>query len=270
MIGKKIGTGRTAEVYEWSDNQVIRLCYPSVSLEEAQREFEVHRLLQEKVPFCVEVYGTQKVEDRIGILYEKVHGESLSSMIFKNPDQIMHYGQIMAATHKSLHSIDFSRLPSLKEALSHIIRHSSHLEERTKEMVLEVLFTLPDGEAICHMDFHPENIYLSGERVTILDWMTAAKGHPLADVARTEMILKYAVIPGVPEDLTRQMKVAREELLRGYHETYFPEGISAHDAGLLKSFEIVLLAARLSENLPRVEVSEIEKVLLRQIAKTMS
>jgi len=270
MIGKKIGTGRTAEVYEWSDNQVIKLFYPSVSLEEAQREYEVQRLLQEKVPFCAEVYGLLKVEDRTGILYEKVHGESLSSMIFKNPDQIMHYGQIMADTHKSIHSFDFSRLPSLKEALGHIIRHSAHLEDRTKEMVLEVLLALPDGEVICHMDFHPENIYLSGERVTVLDWMTAAKGHPLADVARTEMILKYAVIPGVPEELNDQMRVAREELLRGYHETYFPEGLSDEDAGLLKSFETVLLATRLSENLPREEVSEIEKVLLRQLTETMS
>lgn len=261
MMGRKIGTGRTAEVYEWSENRVIKLFYPGASLEEVNREYKIQSLLQRELPFLAEVYGLEKLGERIGLLYERVQGESLSAEIFRNPGKIFAYGQLMGRIQCDIHQVTLSSLPSVRKSIRGIITGSAYLLEKEKEVLLRILSHLPEGEAVCHMDFHPENIYVSGDRVTVLDWMTAGKGHPLADVARTQMILKYALLPEASLEERQQMDGARKELLRGHHKGYFPQGMNREEAEQLKAWETVLLAARLSEHLSEGEKAMISKVL---------
>jgi len=40
---------------------------------------------------------------------------------------------------------------------------------------------LPDGEALCHGDFHPRNVIVDGDELTIIDWVDASSGPPAAD-----------------------------------------------------------------------------------------
>ena len=270
MMGRKIGTGRTAEVYEWSENRVIKLFYPGLSEEAAKREYEMQSLLQQVLPFVTEVHGLQKMEDRVGIVYERVQGDSLSAEIFRNPEKVFAYGQLMGRIHRDIHGVTISALPQLKDSIRGTIIGSTHLVEKEKENLLRILSHLPEGEAVCHMDYHPENIYLSGDRVTVLDWMTAGKGHPFADVARTEMILKYARLPEASSEKVLQMDAARKELLRGYQEGYFPRGRNLEEARQMRAWETVLLAARLSENLSEAEMTIIMQALSSHLDEILS
>lgn len=47
---------------------------------------------------------------------------------------------------------------------------------------------LPDGEALCHGDFHPRNVIVDGDELTIIDWVDASSGPPAADLARSAII----------------------------------------------------------------------------------
>ena len=47
---------------------------------------------------------------------------------------------------------------------------------------------MPDGDRLCHGDFHLGNILLGQQEPVIIDWIDSSIGNPLADVARTSIL----------------------------------------------------------------------------------
>lgn len=81
----------------------------------------------------------------------------------------------------------------------------------------------------------------------IIDWVTAVSGNPMADVARTSMILRKVALPrGTP--FRSLFQAARKWLNDIYLKRYF----SLRPAGReqLKAWEPVIAAARLAEGVP--------------------
>jgi aminoglycoside phosphotransferase (APT) family kinase protein len=81
----------------------------------------------------------------------------------------------------------------------------------------------PDRRVICHGDFHPQNVLMSGNAVTgVLDWPNAVLADPAYDVAATRVILscvpmEMAAMPAVLRLLARMMRpVLLARHLAGY------------------------------------------------------
>ncbi|GAA4161697.1 hypothetical protein GCM10022286_19680 [Gryllotalpicola daejeonensis] len=52
---------------------------------------------------------------------------------------------------------------------------------------------LPDGGVLCHLDFQPFNVLVTGDEVTgIVDWSNARIGDPREDLATTRVVLQFA------------------------------------------------------------------------------
>jgi len=85
---------------------------------------------------------------------------------------------------------------------------------------LTLLQMMPDASQLCHNDFHPANILMADQGPVIIDWMDAARADPLADVARTLIILHFARLPS--SGPLRLAQVALRRLLSGlYLRRYF-------------------------------------------------
>lgn len=54
---------------------------------------------------------------------------------------------------------------------------------------------MPDGDCLCHSDFHPDNILCNDNSYYIIDWADCCNGNSCADVARTILTLKIAELP---------------------------------------------------------------------------
>jgi aminoglycoside phosphotransferase (APT) family kinase protein len=54
--------------------------------------------------------------------------------------------------------------------------------------VAELLERLPGGGALCHCDFHPNNVIMSSRGLIAIDWAVGSRGNPLADLARSWLI----------------------------------------------------------------------------------
>jgi Ser/Thr protein kinase RdoA (MazF antagonist) len=80
-------------------------------------------------------------------------------------------------------------VPAQRTRLQRKINSADALSVSLKASLLKTLDTLPDGNRVCHGDFHPANVLMSGKDANIIDWIDAARGNPLADVARTTIIL---------------------------------------------------------------------------------
>ncbi len=87
-----------------------------------------------------------------------------------------------------LHAQPGAGLPSLKAKLAHNIRRAPALEARLRATVLARLAALPDGQMLCHGDFHPDNVLGTPDAPLIVDWLDATEGPPEADACRTYLL----------------------------------------------------------------------------------
>jgi tRNA A-37 threonylcarbamoyl transferase component Bud32 len=71
------------------------------------------------------------------------------------------------------------------------VRTLAGLQERLHEIhAPEGLRAIEDGDALLHLDLHPENVLLSKCGPVVIDWTNSLRGTPELDLAFTWMILK--------------------------------------------------------------------------------
>jgi len=116
--------------------------------------------------------------------------------------------------------------------------------------LLNQLEQLPDGTALCHGDFHPENVLVGELGVYVIDWPNAMRGNPVADIARTTLLVLYSELP---PDLPGRKEIMqqREQFYQTYLEHY--QTFSGLDSAQLQSWMPIVAAARLRDNIPAEE-----------------
>ncbi len=67
-------------------------------------------------------------------------------------------------------------------------RGNGHLDAVKKQDLLTLCETMPDGDALCHGDFHGGNVLFHDGRYWVIDWIDAAKGDPLLDVCHSYVV----------------------------------------------------------------------------------
>lgn len=116
-----------------------------------------------------------------------------------------------------------------------------------RQRALEILESLPAGDRLCHGDFHPANVLRDDRQCTVIDWSTAARGDPAADVARTCLLLKESALPDDMSQTTRALlRLSRGIVASRYLRSYDPA--SSMQARIAR-WTPVLAAARLAENI---------------------
>ncbi len=98
-----------------------------------------------------------------------------------------------------VHSHPAIQLPSLKAKLAANIRQQTILSETRKNALLNGLAALPEGDRLCHGDFHPLNIVGPLGQALLVDWLDAGRGEPAADVCRSNVLMR----PVAPELASR-------------------------------------------------------------------
>lgn len=173
---------------------------------------------------------------------------------------VFSYSKRMAKLHFKIHTTSISHnqsIPLLKESLADKIARVSLLSREEKEVILSHLWALKDGSSVCHGDFHPDNIIISKDRLVTVDWITATIGNPLADVARTWLLLTMGTLP--ENKTTFEIFLAknlRDLFCHGYIREY--QKLSNFAFREFEEWKLPVAAARLIEN---VSAFENEKLL---------
>lgn len=116
--------------------------------------------------------------------------------------------QILARGHIKLSkTYTGNNLNYVKYNSRYLIEKSTLLDNQLKQFGLNLLDELPEGEALCHGDFHPGNIIKSGNKYYIIDWSGSYNGDILSDAAHTYILLK-----SVPD--YEEMNVLKHTLLK--------------------------------------------------------
>ena len=187
--GWLIGQGRDSEVFTWGDDQVLKLFRDHGYARRAEQEADNTRMAREAGLPVPDVEGVVEFGGRSGVVYERIEGPSMSEQLMSKPWAFIQLARVLAELHVAMHTCLVSGLPSQRQQLQRKI-WAAELSEDAKEMVLEALSKLPDGNVLCHFDFQPKNVLMSSHGAIIVDWVDATRGNPFADVARTSLLVR--------------------------------------------------------------------------------
>lgn len=258
-----IGRGATAEVFEWEDGKILKLYREFMPKEACYHEYEITRQLAGHFSFLPKTYEFIQRDNRCGIVYEKITGRTMMVDLFKNLKNYKSYCRNLAGIQKDYQRlIDFDMV-TVKEKLKSDINRAALLSQVEKDTVIAYLEKQPEKEVLCHFDFHPDNVILSEKGAIIIDWMTACKGDPCADSARTKILIKYSFVPGINPLLERFLRLFKSRMYKSYLKEYIK--LTGCDYESITSWELPVAAARLAESRPPKE----EKRLLKLIQKKL-
>jgi len=261
----RIGQGNTAEIFNVDDHKVLKLFRTGWHQSIIEQEFANGRYVQKVLDCVPQVYEMIRIQDRSGIVYEKMNGVSMLKQMLTHIWKLNLYSRNLARYHHHIHQTATEgislEMRSVKELLLVNINRVELISEEEKMVIRQYLKELPEEEVLCHMDFHPGNIMLEQDQYCVLDWMTAGWGSACADVARTCLILKYGSVEHLPWLIKRLIKAIQYRIYREYFKEYLR--ISGQNREQIDQWELPLAAARLLE-----WTSEEEKQMLLQLVNT--
>lgn len=210
---------------------------------------------------CVpKVYEMVEIDGRHGIVYEEIKGTDLLKTMLVSFGKINHYAKKLAHYHLDIQKPVNGTLNSVKDKLEEDLNRVNVLPEEFKKIIRNYLKELPEGNTLCHLDFHPGNIMIAGNKAVFLDWMTACRGDACADVARTCIMLKYGGVEHAPWIMKKLISISQHRIYKVYIKEYLM--ISNRRIEDINRWELPVAAARLSEWIP-----EDEKRILVQLVK---
>ncbi|WMM23941.1 aminoglycoside phosphotransferase family protein [Tissierella sp. MB52-C2] len=192
--GKVIGRGNTATVYELEEAKVLKLFNQGYPRESVEKEFNNSRAISNMDFIKPKAYEIVFLEERIGIIYDKIEGESLLDWVMRTGD-VQSCAVYMASLHKAILQNSISNVPSYKEFLKYNIINALSENQNKQKEALNMLDKLQDGITLCHGDFHPGNIFVSDGQAMVIDFMNVCHGDFLYDIARTVYLVEYTPVP---------------------------------------------------------------------------
>jgi hypothetical protein len=245
VIGPKLGAGREAEVHAWGEDAVVKLYRPGFLGRRAEAAALAKLDGRGIAPKLVDIV---EYDGRTGLVLERLGGSDMLSLLRRQPWRILSLAHALAGTHLVIHEIPApGDLPELRQVLAARIADAV-MPPHLRDYALRVLDALPEGDRLCHGDYHPGNVLVAADRVAVIDWPNAARGVPEADHARTLLLLRRAdPLPGTPLLSRVLITAGRSTFAHRYARAYRDR--SPRPLRQTASWLVVHAAARLAEGI---------------------
>lgn len=222
-LGAPIAIGRSAEIFSWDEGRVLKLFFREVSGADIETEYANTREANAIGACSMICHEKVKVEGRTGIILDRVDGISMTRLPEKNPLIYFTVSGTLAKLHVRLHERKTKKLTDIRELAREMLDRKplDFLSKDQRKKAMALLDALPGGDSLLHMDYHFENVIVRGSEYIIIDWMTAARGNPAADVAYVVFLFSDAELwPGTPKLKLAFYNMIRKLMLKGYLRTY--------------------------------------------------
>ncbi len=213
-FGKLIGRGYQSEVYARGDVavKVYRAGYPKTIV---FAEAFVMALVEAAGLPSPRIHEVLLADGRYALRMDRARGTTLLDRMRAEPGRIPEFMDELVKLQVQVHNSKMVPSMSLKNRLRPLITSNVQLDEREKAKLLVLLDQLPDGDALCHGDFHAGNILCDNGRYVIIDWVEVSTGCALGDACRTYLDISL---------------VASEEYMQGLADMYLDKYCAATGA----------------------------------------
>jgi len=162
--GRLLASGRDADIFEAGPGIVMRRSRGGHSLEGEAELMEYVRRAGFPTP-AVHGIGAQGTE----LFLERLVGPSMMDVFLRSPWKLPALAKTLGCLHRQLGAI---------AAPANLRR-------------------LPDGgNAVVHLDLHPQNVLMTAEGPFVIDWANASRGDSASDVASTWVIVQSSMFQG--------------------------------------------------------------------------
>lgn len=244
----RLGAGREAEVFAWSGERVLRLARDPRRAPFVEREALALAAAHRAGAPVPAVYERVTVDGRPGVIMERVDGHDLLTRLGRRPWSVPAVGRVLGRVHARLHRVRAPReFLDLRREMRRRLE-SELVPGDVRRMALARLEHLPDGDRLCHGDFHPGNLLRGRHDHLAIDWTNGSAGDPAADVARTLLMLDVGEPPPEAPLLVRRLDRAGRGLLRRtYLRAY--RRVRPLDPARVRAWTPVCAAVRLAEDI---------------------
>lgn len=243
--GEPIARGNTSDVWPWTAQTVVKILRPETPTEWAAIEADIVARVHAAGLPVPDTDGVVDVGGRTGIILERIDGESMWERMKHRPEDIATHVDTLVDLQVELHRTRVAGLPDIAQRLSGKIDEATSVPAGDRQLAKTLIARLPGGAGPCHGDFHPANIVLADRGPVILDWYDGGHGSPVADFARSSLLMRPPVdnawLPG-----------GTRALLDEVHATYVSRLarrrlVTAEEFG---PWEAAIAVARMSEPVP--------------------
>ena len=123
--GELLGQGNRAEVFAWQGGTVLKLFRGNTPLAYAQNEFMISKQIAGLLPNVPRVYDFIQVEERHGIVLERIDGQTLLQSVSQKPWELKRYAKLLANLQQEILTHSGLFLPAVKDKLLNDIGHVS-------------------------------------------------------------------------------------------------------------------------------------------------
>jgi uncharacterized protein (TIGR02172 family) len=241
--GPLVGRGLTSDVFEWENGRVLKLFFTWMPRPKIEREYNVSRAIQGTGFPAPQVFELIEMDGRLGIIFERIDGISMFRTIQRKPWKLYAGALELAGLHARMHDVKAPpELPTQREQLQGWIDAAKDFSTTELQAARAALAKVPEGESLCHGDFHPENILYSSRGPIVIDWITGTRGDPVLDVARSRSLFLRAAIPeGTPFHMRLVLHTCRAIITKVYLSRYFK--LRPGPRHLIESYEPLQRAA---------------------------
>jgi aminoglycoside phosphotransferase (APT) family kinase protein len=243
-------SGRTAQVYLWDDHTVLKLARDARLAASFERESLALQAAGATPGLAPGFRGAVTIDGRPGLLMERLDGIDLLKELEKKPWRTWRVGRELAEVHARLHETPAAPgMDGAKDRIRHQLA-SELVPDDIRPEALALLEQAPDGDRLCHVDFHPGNLMrLRDGSLRVVDFGPACSGDPVWDHAATVALLQIAAPPpGASAWMRGLVRLLRGVLLRAYRRRY--EQLRAVEKANLERWIRIYLAQRLADDIP--------------------
>ncbi len=190
--GEPIGVGKEAEVFA-TPRGVLKLYRRAAAKAAAFREAATLAVVEASGLPAPSVLSVGRYGGRWGIEMTRAEGPSFGAAMVARPALNPRYLDAMAGLQNCIHGAPGTGLPALKTRLAEAIARAPGLPPPLRGHLLAELAALPDGDRLCHGDFHPLNVLGTPSAAIVVDWLDASAGSPHADLCRSWLLMHFAL-----------------------------------------------------------------------------
>ena len=190
-VGRQLATGRTADVFAYGCDSVVKLLRSTVPAEWASVEFELARRIHELDLPTPEPRAVVEVDGRSGVVFERVDGPSMQTSVLAGDLTVAGAADLLAEIHQRILACPPPPdMPRASARLAAKIDAVTIISTDERQEGRRLVASLPAGNRLLHGDLHPNNVILAPSGPVIIDWFDAAVGHPAFDIARSKLLMR--------------------------------------------------------------------------------
>jgi aminoglycoside phosphotransferase (APT) family kinase protein len=130
-------------------------------------------------------YEVLEVSGHMCLTMSRVTGRSFDEVLALDLGRAGELMDDLVRLQMDIHAKPIPLPVSLRHRLRERISYNGHLDSARRQALLALCDRMPDGDALCHGDFHGANILVEDGRYAVIDWIEVAKGNPLVDAAHS-------------------------------------------------------------------------------------